>query len=185
MAAERGSHKKLVQTLIYPLPSTVPPWCPRTTWHTRHLRTYSIHIPPSQFTLQKYQAWHVWKTKRKPRSLNTPSGGQWHEVGEQVGRGQIVQVLIVWGKEIHLRCRSVRKWHDLIAYLGDPSGCSLWRMSWTEASARGDIISYCTGKGETLDTVKISAVSRDWGGKRWKAGAQRIFRMVKLFCMAP
>lgn len=41
-----------------------------------------------------------------------------------------------------------------------------------------------SGKGKTMETVKRLAVVRSWGGEGGIiAGAQRMFRAVKLFCV--
>lgn len=50
------------------------PWTFRTTWPARCLGTYST--PPSQFTCQQHQAWCIWRSKTKPRSLDVLSRGE-------------------------------------------------------------------------------------------------------------
>lgn len=57
-------------------------------------------------------------------------------------------------------------------------------MGWTEASVEGDISSNGTGKGKTLETVKISVVSRGWRGeKETNRRNTEELSMVRLFCV--
>lgn len=90
---------------------------------------------------------------KESRLLDIQSREQWHEMGGQ-GPDHARPYRLKEGDPF-----SFQVWHGLIAYLRDLSDCSL-ENGLDRGKSGTDIISNCTGKGRTMETVKTSVASR-------------------------